>query len=62
MYKISEYENDNRSAIIFKDDKGLVVELFEEGEMLKSKILANKTEQYAEDLCENWVMHWGEFK
>lgn len=58
---ISEYFEDNRVAIVFKEQKGYVVHLFEDGDLKKIADVSTHSLQYAEDCAENWVMKVGDF-
>ena len=60
---ISEYSNENRVAKVMSDSKGsYTVCMIEWGYEAVSRHLENCTLQYAQDLAENFVMKWGEFK
>ena len=61
MINISEYYDDNRKAIVYKEDKGYVVHLFEDSNLKKIVDVSVHSLQYAEDCAENWVMKVGDF-
>lgn len=61
MINISEYYDDNRKAIVYKEDRGYVVHLFENDELKRIADVCNHSLQYAEDCAENWVMKVGDF-
>lgn len=60
---ISTYYNNkhNRRASIFKDKYHYIVRLYENDALIKTELLENKSERYAEDLAENFVEGYGAF-
>lgn len=61
---ISEYSNEDRTAKVMSDGPGsyrvLMIDL--EYDDYAERYLESCTLQYAQDLAENFVMKWGEFK
>lgn len=59
---ISEYSNENRRAVILSlKNGGFEVLMFDNYDLKLSRVV-DKNVQYAQDLAENFVMRWGEFK
>ena len=60
---LHEFKNANRNAEIYRDEQSghFVVVLKENDLVMDERVIHNKTERYAEDLAENWVMKFGEF-
>ena len=68
---LSSFENEDRMAEVFKDKYHLGVHLYERETrawgygrwvLKRTELLENHSEQYAEDLAENYVQKWGAFK
>lgn len=59
--KISTYSNEGRNADIRKHSDHIVVYMYENGHLKYCREIKNNL-NYAEDLAENFVMRWGEFK
>ena len=56
MKIISEFEKDNRRAIvIFNDETVFTVEMYEDNKLVESREIVDHTLQYAEDCAENWI-------
>lgn len=55
---ISEFEEGNKRAIIFLDNKEdcFYVEFYENGSIIGTEQYPNKSINWAEDCAENWVM------
>jgi len=54
----------NRTAMIYQENSkshSYVVDLLEADEVIISRKITEKSEDYVEDLVENWVMCYGEF-
>jgi hypothetical protein len=52
-----------RYAMVFRanrEDK-YVVDMYENNTLVKSRMIAERTEQYSKDCAENWIMAYGEF-
>ena len=60
---ISEYSNENRTAKVISEKGSYTVCMIDfEYDEYKERNLESCTLQYAQDLAENFVMKWGEFK
>jgi len=60
---ISEYSNENREAKVLSNGKGSYTVCMMEGEKgYSERTIESCTLRYAQDLAENFVMRWGEFK
>lgn len=62
--ELTEYVNDefNRTAVVHKQMDGYLVTLYRGENVVEERACYSKTLQYAEDLAENWINKWGEFK
>ena len=49
-------EYGNRKAIVCKDDKGFLVEFYEDDKLIEPRYLYEHSEIYAENAAENWVI------
>jgi len=49
------YEKGNRVAIVMKNNEGFYVNLFESNKLIETRQVYNHSEQYAENVAENWV-------
>ncbi len=49
------YEKGNRQAIVMKNEEGFYFNLFEENKLIETRQVYNHSEQYAENVAENWV-------
>jgi hypothetical protein len=63
-FELSTYWSDDqsRTAVIFKEDDGYRVSLRENGTEIFLSDVTEHSQQYAEDLADNWVMRVGSFK
>lgn len=62
MSIISNFSNEERTAVIHSlDSGGFEVLMYDSGHLKFSREVKNNI-QYAEDLAENFVMKYGEFK
>lgn len=52
---ISEYENNNRRAVIYVNGEDFEADLFQDGKFVECRNLAGKSIYYAEEVSENWV-------
>jgi hypothetical protein len=61
---LSEFTSEefNRTAIVYKKDGNYGTIMYRGTECVEDRICVGNTMQYAEDLAENWVNRWGEFK
>lgn len=64
MNAITEYVNDefSRSATIYEMDGEFGVLLYRHGVVAVDRKCPGHNLQYVEDLAENWINKWGEFK
>jgi hypothetical protein len=64
MKALSEFTNDefNRTAIVYKDGETFGAVLYRDGVVAVDRKCHGHTLQYVEDLAENWINKWGEFK
>jgi len=55
---ISEFLSDDgsRKGIVYKQEQGHRVDLFQDKTLVKKVMLPDKSIHYAEDTAENWVM------
>ena len=55
---VSEYYSEDRSrkGIVYKEQEGHRVDLFQDKTLVKTVMLPDKSIHYAEDTAENWVM------
>lgn len=54
----------DRSAKIYQkvgESRSYIIDLLEGNEVLISRKIEDKSENYVEDLAENWIMYYGEF-
>ena len=60
----AEYHNEKhkRTAVVTKDKYHYVVKCYEKSQLKYTRLLENKSIRYAEDLAENYVEGYGEFK
>jgi len=54
--KFSEYYDGDRKAVVRKSDKGWEVDLFFKDEILETREVHDKSELYAENVAENYVL------
>ena len=54
--KFSEYYDGDRKAVVRKSDKGWEVDLFIKDEILETSEVHDKSELYAENVAENYVL------
>jgi hypothetical protein len=58
MREISTYISAARSAVIKQDTDGVfIVDMFENGEVKECRALQGKSQCYAEDTAENWILN-----
>lgn len=64
MRALSEYTNDEngRTAIIYEKDGDYGAMLYRNGAVAVDRKCPGHTLQYVEDLAENWINQWGEFR
>lgn len=56
MIVISEFEQDNRKAVVLKQGDGYLVEMYENGTLRKMEEITGHTLWYVEDCAENWIL------
>ena len=61
MMLISTHQKDNRKAEIHKDEVDFYVKLIENGILIETRKLSNKSIHYAESCAENYVERIGSF-
>ena len=61
MMLISTHQKDNRKAEIHKDEVDFYVKLIENGVLIETRKLNNKSIHYAESCAENYVERVGSF-
>ena len=68
---LSQFESNDRMAEVFKDTYHYGVNMYEKEtrawgygtwKFVRTELLENHSECYAEDLAENYVQKWGAFK
>jgi hypothetical protein len=61
---LSEFisEEHNRTAIVYNKDGHYGVIMYRGKDVAEDRICQGSTLRYAEDLAENWINKWGEFK
>jgi len=64
MQALSEYTNEetNRVGILYKDGDDYGAILYRNGMVALDRKCPGHTMQYVEDLIENWINKWGEFR
>ena len=61
---LTEFTNEEfgRTAIIYTKDDVYGVIMYRKGEVVEDRKVPIQTRRYAEDLAENWINKWGEFR
>lgn len=61
---LSEYTNDefDRTAVVYNKDGHYGVIMYRGKAVAEDRVCEGSTLRYAEDLAENWINKWGEFK
>ena len=61
---IITFYNDNfkRHATVSKDNYHYIVRCYNNEKLVKTELVDNHSQHYAEDLAENYVQKWGAFK
>ena len=49
------YISEDKEAVVMRDEQGFFVELYELGRLLEVRKVYSRSENYAEDVAENWV-------
>ena len=52
---ISEFEHNNRRAVIYVNNEDFEVDLFQDGKLIECRDVSGKSIYYAEEVSENWV-------
>ena len=58
---VSTYIQNRRKAVIHKEDRGLIVRLYENDVLVDVRDVQNHSIHYAESLAENFIENIGEF-
>jgi hypothetical protein len=53
---LHEYVQGNREAVVLDAPEGLEVDLYEDEYLIETRQVYEHSEDYAENLAENWVM------
>jgi hypothetical protein len=61
LREISRYEIGTREAIIYQDEQGFYIRLYENAILMATKDAKMSTLRFAEDCAENWVHRYGNF-
>ena len=53
----------DRSVMVYRSlvEDNFIIDMYEKCELVHSRKISNRTENYTEDCAENWIMKYGEF-